>query len=478
MTPQEELVRLRYEAKKLRQQAARLEHSRNSHKSRSEKLEEKNGSLEKENQELREEVKDLQEKLAIAIETVSSYQGMIFKSNTHQPKTSDTKKPRGGQIGHKGQNRKIPETIDEEKRIFLSHCPDCHNTLKRSNATYERIIEDIPSSNVITTKYWIERQWCKLCQKEVCAIPKDSVSNFRFGQNIIGSTLFQKYRLRLPLNKIQEQLKECHQLKMSQGNIQNILEKAKEWFREEYDTILEHIRQAPVKHADETSWRVMGHNNWCWLFATPKAALYTIEESRGKGVPQKILTEQSGKVLVRDDYAGYKKLDMEHQSCWAHLLRKSKEASEHDDASDEIKKLHLELKVLFGKLVNTIEKPFQRDERNEKYQKFLKQIHIIQKRVYLASDAQKVQTRIRNQGKNLLTALLHEGVPLTNNHAEKQIRSMAVTRKISGGSQSVKGASIHAVNMSIVQTLSLQGRSVMDGLKQLVASQGKGFGIG
>ena len=79
----------------------------------------------------------------------------------------------------------------------------------------------------------------------------------------------------------------------------------------------------------------------------------------------------------------------------------------------------------------------------------------IQRREYLSKDAQAVQTRIKNQDKNLLTALRHADVPLTNNHAERQIRPLAVMRKISGGSRSSKGAATHAVNLSVVQTLVL-----------------------
>ena len=84
------------------------------------------------------------------------------------------------------------------------------------------------------------------------------------------------------------------------------------------------------------------------------------------------------------------------------------------------------------------------------------------------ADAKKIQTRVKNQNTNLLTALLHRGVPLTNNHAERQIRPLAVQRKISGGSRSNDGAKTHAVNMSVVQTLTLRGKDIFSGIKKIL----------
>lgn len=50
----------------------------------------------------------------------------------------------------------------------------------------------------------------------------------------------------------------------------------------------------------------------------------------------------------------------------------------------------------------------------------------------------------------------YEHVPLTHNLAERTIRSMIVTRKISGGSRSRNSAKIHAINMSVLQTLKMK----------------------
>lgn len=53
------------------------------------------------------------------------YKGMIFKANLNQP-FSDSGNPRkkklGGQLNHTGDSRRLPQKIDQIKRVFLHHC--------------------------------------------------------------------------------------------------------------------------------------------------------------------------------------------------------------------------------------------------------------------------------------------------------------------------------------------------------------------
>ncbi|MBI4130425.1 transposase, partial [Candidatus Roizmanbacteria bacterium] len=53
-----------------------------------------------------------------------------------------------------------------------------------------------------------------------------------------------------------------------------------------------------------------------------------------------------------------------------------------------------------------------------------------------------------------------------NNHAERVIRPLVVTRKISGGSRSVQGAQTHMVNMSVFQTIKLKNQPLTPTLKE------------
>jgi hypothetical protein len=103
-------------------------------------------------------------------------------------------------------------------------------------------------------------------------------------------------------------LKREHGLSLSEGTLQAALYRTELFFKERYNLTLKEVCMATRKHADETGWRIKGVNCWAWLFATETAAVYTIEETRGKGVPDRILKDSPPtSLLTYDDYGGYKK---------------------------------------------------------------------------------------------------------------------------------------------------------------------------
>ena len=471
MTPEQELLLLRKEMRELRREVAWLRNAWEAQKRSNEALKAEIVELKKENKALKEQNRGLKEKLDAATNHNDVLQGMIFKPN-RSPKSA-SKRPRGAQDGHEAHNRQTPSHVDQEKEVYLSRCPECDTFLSQSKNSYSRIVEDIaPLKKYTVTRYHVQRQWCPTCKREVYATPKETVKDFTIGANAIMYVLYHKYRLRLPLHKIKESLEEHYDFKISVGNIQKILHSAKKWFGAKYESILEKIQKTALIHADETGWRIEGANNWCWLFMSPDSIYYTIEETRGKGVAQRVVKENPHAVLVRDDYAGYSSLPVKQQSCWAHLLRKSHEKSAKENASEEMHALHQELKVTFLELTRIVSSPYVQQEREELYQTYVSKLNNITGRVLNDKDAKAIQTRIANQGENLITALLHDGVPLTNNAAERQIKPMVITRKISGGSRSVRGAATHAVNMSVVQTLTLQGKPFYDGIRELIGNSG------
>ena len=115
----------------------------------------------------------------------------------------------------------------------------------------------------------------------------------------------------------------------------------------------------------------------------------------------------------------------------------------------------------FDKIKDIIEEPFNLKKRKKQYYIYKNKIFDVINYKFLKDDSKRIQTRIKNQSTNLITAIIHEGVPLTNNHAELMIRPMVVIRKISGGSRSDKGTKTIATNMSVVQSIFLQKKNIV-----------------
>ena len=468
MTLLEEVQLLRNEMRLLRKQAARESRSNQQLRARVQLLESENITLRTEALRLTKENEALTQKLDDTTNHKNTLAGMIFKPNVKEKPA--TGKKIGGQQGHAAHHRAEKE-IDEYAHVFLSHCPKCEKSLARSKRTYTRIVEDIASvSPVTTTQYTIEKQRCTSCG-DVSATPKGTLPHSRFGTNLLIHILLLRYESRLPLNRIARLLKREHGLTLSEGTIQNTLYRTEVFFRERYQMTLAEVCQAARKHADETGWRIKGVNCWAWLFATDCAVVYTIEETRGKGVPERILKDSPPtSLLTCDDYAGYKNTHLRRQSCWAHLLRVAR-----DGDSDEAKVLYKRLCILFQELVTIVKKPFVLKERLAEHTRVFRTITTIIAEHFSERDTKKVQTRMKNQGAHLIEALLHEGAHLTNNHAERQIRPLAVFRKITGGSRSRRGAETTARNMTIIQTLLLQGADVFDGVGALLSVPSQRF---
>jgi len=463
-----------------------------SHAQKSDMLESENAALRKENKMLKNKISQIKqsyEKLINELKRqIDNFRKMVFKeskkSSSSQGESEQegsdkddlpakAKRHRGGQKGHKGKGRKKPQQIDEQKRVFLTHCPDCHNKLPRADTVCIHVVEDIPSIEIIhaiVTQYEIERQWCGTCKKEVKAKPPEVIPYSKLGINILLLLLFMKYVLKTPIDGIVQFFSICYGIKISKGAIIDSLHRAKKWLGPKYEEIKEKIKQAAVKHADETGWRIEGINAWIWAFLTSNEVCYIIEESRGKAIPDNFFRGSPKKsVLVRDDYAAYNKILMNHQSCWAHLLRKSNDEVQRNDASEEMKRLHQILKDMFAELSAIIAIPFNKKHRKFCYNKYKKVLTSIIKAPYRCDDAKRLQTRIKNQFTNLLTALLFKDVPLTNNLAERTLRPLVVTRKISGGSRSHNGANTHMINMSIIQSIHLSNLPLISTIKKYLS---------
>lgn len=441
-------------------------------KQKADQFEEALKKKDKQINELEKEKQKLNDELEKARLTIESYKQMLFhankataleEENQREKKDTDTtseqsvktKKKNGQKKGHKGFGRHTPETIDQQIVCFVPVCSDCGNPVERGERFHSHTVTDIPhftEMKSITTEYQIEYQWCGNCHKRVQGIPFGVIPGSRIGINLFLMILIWRYQLRLPFKKISEILMMQYGIYLSAGGLVGITKRARKFFGKRYEDLLIEIRGAPVKHADETTWGMDGMLYWCWIFLSEKSVYYTIEETRGKGVPERILKDAIG-ILVRDGYGAYLKLPLIQQACFAHLYRKARDAAERKEASEEAKKLFQETQQLYGLLAEDIQRPFIKKEREALFTAYKKDLEKIGARDYQSQDAKKVQTYLKNLGDNLLTALLYDNVPLTNNPAEQAARQIVIGRKISGGSRSPEGAKTHAVNMSITQTI-------------------------
>jgi transposase len=480
------VIKIRLELRKLRQDASRYEHAWGKQKEINKKLKDElskhnrdNERLEKELSEAKKKNKELKEQLDLVTgqnqklaENAATFQFMLF-GRKDRPQDKSSRK-QGGQPGHIGLTRKspLPENITETKEIFLSVCPDCGAPLNHGKHLKSHIVEDIPELlelKTIITKYEIEEQYCTHCQKHVRAIPEGVIPGSRLGLNLVLLLIVLRTVSNQSLYQICKDINIIFGTDISPGGVEAVLHRGRDHLGHTYDEILQAVRQAKVKHADETSWKVDGATYWNWVFATTQEVYHIIQDTRGKGVPQKVIGGSNCRkdsVLVRDDYAGYNDLDCDHQRCWSHLLRVCRDQLKLHPNSIELKALHATLGTLFGICNKTITEPLKMGKQKRVYRYGWSILKNIINTEYKCPGAKKVQTRLKNEGKDILTALLYEGVPLTNNLAERIIRPMVIFRKITGGSRSAEGAKTTAVLRSVTQTIEMRKQPLIETLKE------------
>ena len=202
--------------------------------------------------------------------------------------------------------------------------------------------------------------------------------------------------------------------------------------------MLEQIRASPVVHADETGRRQNGANGYVWTFSTPTER-YFLRRGRNKEVVDEVLDESFGGVLASDFYAAYHHYPGLKQRCWAHLLR---------DIHD-LKALYPEDAMLtrWAAVINKIYAEAKAIVHPEARQRRVAQLRLERKllarcRKFL-DDPLAVQgklcKRIQRFIKELFVFVAEPAVPPDNNAAERSLRHLVTSRKISGGTRSDQG---------------------------------------
>lgn len=379
-----------------------------------------------------------------------------------QSEQAGTNKP-GAQAGHEARHRPVPAESDVTDRVVfdLAKCPACKHQVGDVVDKVEKYQEDIDITprQKIVRHYTITRHWCPTCKEYVRPINTPAQNLRRFGPNVLGYILYARYRLRLPLLKIQESLRDLHDFEISEGEIQNQLDESKELFGKQYTLICELIRTAKVVYADESGWRMDGDNWYIWAFVDKAsgAIRYELAETRGGAVAKEALGGSSDQVIVSDGYSTYNSTDSPNQQCWIHLIRVAKEKA------GSAKLLYGDLCALYTSLLLVLSKPNTERTPAEKLA-IREQLTFIQARDYNQTAkgkpmkelveplAREVQARIARHQDQLLVCLDHDNVLPENNTAERAIRPQVILRKIFGGNRSPTGAKTHAVNTSVIST--------------------------
>ena len=218
----------------------------------------------------------------------------------------------------------------------------------------------------------------------------------------------------------------------------------------------DHVRQADIAHADETTHYRNNERRWLWVLTSPLAVYFLSHYSRGKAAAQALLGSFCG-VLVTDHYAGYNDY-VRHlrQLCWAHLIRRFERIARRSGAAGE---LGQRLLLLAHTVLRTRHRWQNGPLTLHQYQRRMQRLRGSMQRLLEHGQSLTQATRTANQCQHLLkdeamywTFLNDHRIPLTNNAAERAIRPYVIWRKISLASQSHLGDQFRLMILSIIET--------------------------
>jgi transposase len=349
--------------------------------------------------------------------------------------------------------------------------------------TTEHVQEDLIPSHVEVTRFLHHRYWCSRCRKSVRApYAPEEVPHGHLGPRALATMVWFKYHLALPGNKIRTLLQDFCGLTVSEGAISQALQRLAGYFHQEADHILQEIRRAPRKHADETGWTVNGASRWLWTFLTERWVFNHIDPSRGSRVPKTLLGHPFRGVLSSDFFSAYNRLSGRKQKCLVHFwrdVRKARSAFAHDPPAEflapqkKLRRLLADARRLADRRTHLPVLVYARRVRRLKDRLFAFATGTFSHPVW-----QRLSARLLKHHREILTFLDVPGVPPDNNAAERAIRPHVILRNRSFQNRTDDGARAHGVLSSLVQTLLAQGRHVVDDLARVYPIHRRQRGLG
>jgi transposase len=409
-------------------------------------LEEEVAALRAENALLRAELAAAQARIADLEKRKTPAPGFV-KANTERKESGKPRKKRDPQ--HNAGRRRAEPT--QTVQHAYERCPDCGYLLRGQSIARTREVIDLPPPPPVeVTEHQFLKRFCPVCQRWQVPAPDWSgqvLGQGRLGVRLVSVIAYLRTQARLPVRTIQEYLATLHQVHLSTGAIVDLLARLRDATAAERTALLAQARTSPIAHLDETGWREDGQNGYVWGLTTPgpeAVRYYQYDHSRAGEVATALLGDFDGH-LGTDFYGAYNAYGGKHQRCWTHLLRDLHDLkiAHADDAA--VIAWAQDVRALYDEAQAALRGPpaLTQPQREALYRQLEDRAHVLG--LAHAGAANKAHPchalchrLLRHQGE-FFQFVRVPGLSADNNAAERMLRPLVITRKISGGSRTPAG---------------------------------------
>ena len=380
-----------------------------------------------------------------------------------------TGRKRGGQPGHEKHSRKLVplERVNRAIVVKPEVCRRCGDALSGDDpAPHRHQVIEVPKVMATVDEYQLHALGCPKCGISTRAPLPPGVPAGQFGPRLQAIVSVCSGAYRMSKRGIEELVEDFFDVPISLGSMTNLEQATSESIAAPVEEVARVIREDAVVHADETGWYERSKRAWLWVAVTAHMALFLIRASRGARVAKELLGAAFAGILVSDRWSAYNWVDVaRRQLCWAHLLRQFRGFQDHGQEGNGIGRA---LELLTDTMFHAWHRVRDGTMTRAAFQEFIERLRLYvvgELKKGAACPAKAVAGRCR-EILELETALWTfayvEGVEPTNNAGEHRIRHGVLWRKTSFGTDSPSGSRFVERILTVVTTLRMQGRNVLD----------------
>jgi len=430
--------------------------------------------LELENQQLVQDKKrlllQLRESLGVSPKSMETKE---FSNKDTQKTDEDNRvqKKRGAPKGHPGKSRPLPNTWEFEEVVPAISTCSCGCAVKALEECDHKFIEDIPDISKITTRRSYQLGQCTGCQKIHRHEEGHHGPPVEIGPNLSAHLVMMR-QMGCTYRKLSQFCKDTLGIGITPSGILGIVSRVTEKLRPTYDEIGSMLRTQDVVHGDETGWKVGKESWYIWVFCNRHMAYFRSSDTRAGSVPIETLGKSFNGTLVCDFYGAYN-FAQKLQRCLIHYTRDIHEEREIFPGHKGLESFE----NMIWEVINEgeeIQKIPSIAERSLNAKGLEKKLDEALKFTLPTGKPTTLQNRIEKFRGELLTFAENPEVEYHNNRAERQVRPMVISRKMSYGSDSSLGADRTCVLHSVVETCRLNGRKPVDYLRATIVGAGNG----
>lgn len=407
-----------------------------------------------------------------------SSEGLLKKPTIKPALPKEAGKKQGGQTGHKGDTLQMSQTPDQIIVQQASHCQQCGLSVQgEGQLIARRQVFDLPKPRLEVVEYQLRAHTCPCGCVTQGQFPSHVNAPVQYGPRLKASSVVLNVDYRIPLQK----LSDLWQQWVGQAVNTATLLRAQAQIHQQLEPIETHIKEqiiaAPVSHHDETGLRVVGKLHWGWVTCTTLWTYLFIHAKRGKEALQSAqsIFEQCVGWTVHDCWAAYFALGKgRHALCGAHLVRELQALQERGRPWAGAMQAHL-----LSLYKQSREGPLQGTARQQALAEYSRLLELGHRQeyhiVFLTEQGLPTGERHRSVGYALLQRLearqaqilafaLEQGVPFTNNQAERDLRHIKVKQRVSQCFRTEAGAARYARLSGFLSTMRKQGHNVFEQL--------------